>query len=480
MSYTITKTDGTTLGTILDGTINTSFTSLTLIGRNYANYGQLIANDLVALLENFAYSSEPANPLAGQLYWNTTDKRLRVYTGTAFKIVSSCTAQTTAPTTTVAGDLWWDTTYSQLYIYNGTDPYSAAGWILVGPQRDGSGAVWEQIVDNAATPVTHDVLSIKLNNARTSIISRDSEFTPANAIAGFTTIKAGINANTSIGSATFHGLANNSSFLGGQPAASYLRNDIDATTTGNLTIAKNGGLTIGLSSNLQITTDTNGDINIKNTKSNGDINFYSNVSGTNTLSFGIDGATGTAALLSATLSGSLTLASGATVTGALNVTGTGAFSGNLTAPTQLAGTADTTVATTAFVVNNSGFLTNKIYAPGITPSASTTYIAVNDTGTGNAEIVMDGTTVATASASGFNLLATGTATTQTVSTPTAYHQYYANLSVIGATAGNALVATTGYVSKATQYWSGSAKFVSTAEPDNAVGKDGDFWFQREA
>jgi hypothetical protein len=67
MSYTITKTDGTTLGTILDGTINTSFTSLTLIGRNYANYGQLIANNLVKLVENFAYSSSPSNPLAGQL-----------------------------------------------------------------------------------------------------------------------------------------------------------------------------------------------------------------------------------------------------------------------------------------------------------------------------------------------------------------------------------------------------------------------------
>jgi hypothetical protein len=474
MSYTITKTNGTTLGTILDGTINTSFTSLTLIGRNYANYGQLIANDLVALLENFAYSSEPANPLAGQLYWNTTDKRLRVYTGTAFKIVSSCTAQTTAPTTTVAGDLWWDTTYSQLYIYNGTDPYSAAGWILVGPQRDGSGAVWEQITDNAS--IVHDVLSIKLNNARTSIISRDSEFTPANAIAGYTTIKAGINANTSVGSATFHGLANNSSFLGGIPAANYFNAVTGGTSQGAVNIATNSGLTIGTSSNLQITTDTNGDVSIKNTKSNGDINFYSNVSGTNTLSFGIDGATGTAALLSATLSGSLTLASGATVTGALNVTGTGAFSGNLTAPTQLAGTADTTVATTAFVVNNSGFLTNKIYAPGITPSASTTYIAVNDTGTGNAEIVMDGTTVATASSSGFNLQNGATAVTQTIVTPTAYHQYFANTSAVG----NARVATGQYVSLATQYWGGSAKFVSTAEPDNAVGKDGDFWFQREA
>ena len=468
MSYTITKTNGTTLGTILDGTINTSFTSLTLIGRNYANYGQLIANDLVALLENFAYSSSPSNALAGQLWWNTSDQRLRVYTGTAFKVISSATVASSAPTGAISGDLWFDTTYSQLYVYDG------ASFILVGPERNGSGAVWEQITDSTA--VVHDVLSIKLNNARTSIVSRDSEFTPATAIIGYTTIKAGINANTSVGSATFHGLANNSSFLGGQPAASYLRNDIDATTTGNLTIAKNGGLTIGLSSNLQITTATNGDINIKNTKSNGDINFYSNVSGTNTLSFGIDGATGTAALLSATLSGSLTLASGATVTGALNVTGTGAFSGNLTAPTQLAGTADTTVATTAFVVNNSGFLTNKIYAPGITPSASTTYIAVNDTGTGNAEIVMDGTTVATASSAGFNLQNGATAVSQTIVTPTAYHQYFANTSAVG----NARVATGQYVSLATQYWGGSAKFVSTAAPDNAVGKDGDFWFQREA
>ena len=454
MSYTIIKTNGTTLGTILDGTINTSFTSLTLIGRNYANYGEIIANDLVALVENFAFSSSPPNPLAGQLWFDTNGGgRLKVYTGSQFKVISSATVSSSQPAGAISGDLWFDTVYSQLYVYDG------ASFILVGPERNGSGATWEQITDNAA--IVHDVLSIKLNNARTSIISRDSEFTPASSILGYTTIKAGINANTSVGSATFHGLANNSSFLGGQPAASYLRNDIDATTTGNLTIAKNGGLTIGLSSNLQITTDTNGDINIKNTKSNGDINFYSNVSGTNTLSFGIDGATGTAALLSATLSGSLTLASGATVTGALNVTGTGAFSGNLTAPTQLAGTADTTVATTAFVVNNSGFLTNKIYAPGINPSASTTYIAVNDTGTGNAEIVMDGTTVATASSSGFNLQNGATAVTQTIVTPTAYHQYFANTSALG----NARVATGQYVSLATQYWSGSAKFVSTAAPD---------------
>jgi hypothetical protein len=471
MSYTIIKTNGTTLGTILDGTINTSFTSLTLIGRNYANYGEIIANDLVALAENFAFSSSPPNPLAGQLWFDTNGGgRLKVYTGSQFKVISSATVSSSEPAGAISGDLWFDTVYSQLYVYDG------ASFILVGPERNGSGAVWEQITDNAA--IVHDVLSIKLNNARTSIISRDSEFTPANAIAGYTTIKAGINANTSIGTGTFWGTANNATYLGGFLAASYLRSDEDDSTSGNLTIAKNGGLTIGLSSNLQITTATNGDVSIKNTKSNGDINFFANVSGTNTLAFGIDGATGTAALLSATLSGSLTLASGATVTGALNVTGTGAFSGNLTAPTQAAGTADTTVATTAFVVNNSGFLTNKIYAPGINPASSTTYISVNDTGTGNAMVVVDGREVATAGSAGFNLALGATATTQEP-------VLRGNIAVGNvAITGNSYVATTSYVRQAAEFWGGSKKFISTDEPNpgiNDIGSiDGDFWFQREA
>jgi hypothetical protein len=469
MSYTITKTDGTTLGTILDGTINTSFTSLTLIGRNYANYGQLIANDLVALLENFAYSSEPANPLAGQLYWNTTDKRLRVYTGTAFKIVSSCTAQTSAPTTTVAGDLWWDTTYSQLYIYNGTDPYSAAGWILVGPQRDGSGAVWEQITDNAS--IVHDVLSIKLNNARTSIVSRDSEFTPANAIAGYTTIKAGINANTSIGSATFHGLANNSSFLGGQPAASYLRNDIDATTTGNLIIAKNGGLTIGLSSNLQITTTTAGGASIKATKTNQDIDFFANISGTNTNVLNLDGATGLATLISATTTGALTVGGSATVAGSLAVTGTGTFTGNLIAPTQAAGTSDTTVATTAFVVSGlSGLFPYKIYS-------GTTHVWTDST---SANLVVNGREIAAGSDVGLALRSGATTITQEPVLRGNIADPASNIAI----KGNTYVATTSYVRQAAEFWGGSKKFISTSAPSlgvNDIGStNGDFWFQREA
>jgi hypothetical protein len=471
MSYTITRTNGTTLGTILDGTINTSFTSLTLIGRNYANYGQLIANDLVRLVENFAYNTEPSNALAGQLWWNTSDKRLRVATADSgpFKVISSATAQSIissgSPSNPVTGDLWWETDYNQLWGYSGST------WTLIGPQRNGSGAVWEQITDNVAQ--VHDVLSITLNNARVAIISRDTEFTPATPITGYTTIKTGTNANTSVGSATFWGLANNSSYLGAQPAASYFRNDIDSTTVGNVTIAKNGGLTIGATSNLQITTTTAGGASIKATKINQDIDFYANIAGTDTNVLNLDGATGLATFISVTTSGALSIGGAASVTGALAVTGTGAFTGNLTAPTQSAGTADTTVATTEWVTNNSGLVSNKIYAPGNTPGASNTYIEVNDTGTGNGSVVMDGVTVATASSTGFNLNNGATAITQ----PDTYNG-----------AGNARVATTQFVKTASTWWGNashrSAKWVSTDEPDpgvNDVGSNnGDFWFQREA
>ena len=133
MSYNITKSNTVTIGTIADGTYDNTATSLTLVGRNFSNYGQFMTNNLVRLLENSAYNVSPSNPLAGQLWWDTGTSRLKVYTGSDFKNVGSCTSQATAPTTTVAGDLWWDSAEEQLYIYNGANPYSIAGWILVGP-----------------------------------------------------------------------------------------------------------------------------------------------------------------------------------------------------------------------------------------------------------------------------------------------------------------------------------------------------------
>jgi hypothetical protein len=78
MAYTIVKSNGQVLTTIPDGTINTSSTSLALPGRNYAGYGQYIDTNMVWLTQNFANTSPPANPLQGQLWYNTNANTLYV------------------------------------------------------------------------------------------------------------------------------------------------------------------------------------------------------------------------------------------------------------------------------------------------------------------------------------------------------------------------------------------------------------------
>jgi len=78
MAYTIVKSDGTVLTTIADGTINTTSTSLGLPGRNYAGYGSSLDTNFVHVTENFADSTPPANPLRGQLWYDTGDSTVKV------------------------------------------------------------------------------------------------------------------------------------------------------------------------------------------------------------------------------------------------------------------------------------------------------------------------------------------------------------------------------------------------------------------
>ena len=87
MAYIVNKTDGTILTTIVDGTIdNTS--SLTLFGKSYSGFGELLNEDLVRLLENSASTASPAAPLRGELWFDTATNQLKVYDGSAFKPAS--------------------------------------------------------------------------------------------------------------------------------------------------------------------------------------------------------------------------------------------------------------------------------------------------------------------------------------------------------------------------------------------------------
>lgn len=76
MAYTLTYSGGTI--TVTDGTINTTSTSLSLPGRNYAGYGAPVDQNLVSMLENFASStSGPSAPIKGQLWFDSTNVLLK-------------------------------------------------------------------------------------------------------------------------------------------------------------------------------------------------------------------------------------------------------------------------------------------------------------------------------------------------------------------------------------------------------------------
>jgi len=64
---------------VLSGQINTSQTSLKLVGRGAAGYGFAIAENTIKHLSNFAGTNTPANPLKGQLWFDTSVQCLKIY-----------------------------------------------------------------------------------------------------------------------------------------------------------------------------------------------------------------------------------------------------------------------------------------------------------------------------------------------------------------------------------------------------------------
>jgi hypothetical protein len=119
MAYTISNTDGSTLVLLADGTVDDYTTSLVLIGKNYSGFGEYYNNNLIKLLANNANTvdNSPNNPLKGQLWYDTTAKRLKVYDG-AFKSLANIVAFSSTSTGLLSGDFWWDTVNQQLKLYN--------------------------------------------------------------------------------------------------------------------------------------------------------------------------------------------------------------------------------------------------------------------------------------------------------------------------------------------------------------------------
>lgn len=256
MSYQLNKTDGTLLASLIDGQIDTASTNLTFVGKNYTGYGEAFNENFIKLLENFSNSSAPSTPLTGQVWWDSSAGRLKVYDGTVWKASGGPFVQSTVPSM-VAGDLWINNLTNQVYAFDGTDT------ILIGPQysvaQKKSGFEIGTIIDNTSKSQT--IAHLYVGGILKAVVS-DLEFTPAyeQRILELVTdanptgiIYEGFNI-IDVAGFRWRGVANSAAGLTdalGQTrtAEQFLASNANDVTTGALTIQNSGGLTIGLSQN---------------------------------------------------------------------------------------------------------------------------------------------------------------------------------------------------------------------------------------
>jgi hypothetical protein len=267
MAYTINKTDGTILATVADGQIDQLSSDITLIGKNYSGFGETLNENFVKMLENFANSIRPERPIRGQIWFDTTETKLKVYTGTAFVPVSSATISDVQPITLGVGDLWFNNNDKQLYFYDGSSV------ILLGPSysvsQGLSGFKVQTILDRNNT--SRVITLLYTNGTLLGIFSKD-EFIPKIIINGFNDsgedkiIYPGFNAGTLSG-IKFNVTASNADKLDNTLASNFARKDQANILRFQTVIANDDGLSFGAGQ--QGLFDINvGNVRLSNTASN--------------------------------------------------------------------------------------------------------------------------------------------------------------------------------------------------------------------
>jgi microcystin-dependent protein len=266
---------------------------LTFPGRNVTGYGQIIAENFLSLLENFASTNQPVNPVEGQLWYDSTGgtQTLKIWDNTAWKAASGIQKGVSQPSveTSKLGELWVDTTNQQLRIFTGTR------WILVGPVESSVGGlrygpVIEKIAD--ADNLDRFILTFYIADIPVIVFSKDS-FTPKTLITGFDIIKSGINISapaTSGEIANFvggflpvlNGTARNAEALSISgvevQAGKFLRSDVINTTNFEIKIKNNNGISIGADETFKLSSTATSS-NIYNSSAGSSIDIQTNRNG---------------------------------------------------------------------------------------------------------------------------------------------------------------------------------------------------------
>lgn len=272
MSYKINFTDTTTPNdpnklslTVEDLSLNTE-TSLVFVGKNYPGYAKFIGENFLHLLENFASEVKPANPVTGQLWYDTSTSQLKVNVNgnpNGWAEASGIKRDLIAPSIATPGDLWVNPATQQLYLFN-----ASSQWALVGPQfseTSDTGIRIEKIADisNNERPV----VTTFANNKRVAIFST-TEFFPKLSIDGFSKIYQGVTLssedfdNDGIFRNKYWGVAEKADALvvGNRtiPAANFLRSDVSSTSNFSLNIRNASGVNIGDSLETSISSNISG------------------------------------------------------------------------------------------------------------------------------------------------------------------------------------------------------------------------------
>jgi len=470
MAYTINKTDGTVVATITDGTVDNT-TSLTLFGKSYSGFGELLNENLVKLLENSSSTSAPTAPLKGELWFDASTNQIKVYDGSSFKPTGGAKSQATAPTSPSAGDLWHDTDDDQLYVYTGSE------FLLVGPVYTSGQTLSGWKIETLASSGGNKVVSsMYVGNTRVAILSKET-FTPTVTQTGFAEIKAGFTLNSTLG-AVFEGTntqAANIDVSGTTNTSAtviaggnFLRADAADTTTGALTIDADGGLILGDSQELTVTVSSN-NVTVAQTSQDKDLSFTVNDGGVTKTPLSFEGSTG-----NITLTGVTQITGNTTITGNLTITGEFENSSseiNIVNDAFLKLNTGNSEADSGIIVETSDTddarifydVSENYWSAGENQSYSQIIRLADAVADGNAnkEKVLKTTAAGLLTVTNINLAAVGSAITTSDTSSTS-------------------VPTIGQVATFGDQWGGSEKTVSTSNPTGGDGSDGDFWFVREA
>ena len=268
MAYKLNKTDGTLLTELVDGQIDTTTCDLTLIGRNYVGFGEAFNENLIKLLENFASSGAPTTPITGQLWYDKSEGRLKVYDGTGFKSNGPIVSNTQP--NMVAGDIWINNSTNKLYFYDGTD------LVLVGPVYDNAQGLsgWQVDTVRDRSAVDHTLLKMFVGGSLVAFISNE-EYTPTVAEQSLLQITGNVKKGINIVNEDefrFYGIADSTNSLVTdkidpdtglrikKTASQFLPSDEDGETSGSLTVSNSSGITLGNSGETRIFITADGTI----------------------------------------------------------------------------------------------------------------------------------------------------------------------------------------------------------------------------